>query len=511
MKLKKHVTPHGEVLLYNGAPNLEQLDALSQGAGDLWHSSLDQGYRNCFQEIIYQTAVFWWLLNDFENQNNAVCWRVNPAAFVIRETVWKQLKGFDLQYKSMKMSGIDFGYNLVRNQGGVSLHIKDLFQSEVPKIQISRLDRYTFFFKNFKPHHAFYMLLRKGFFKFPSECKAYLKAKKETIRNTPKTVPPRALNAIKGKPTISLVLPTMRRQAHAQTLLEDHKNQSYLIKEAIIIDATPKEERDHGFYRNEDFPFDVIVKWQTSSGSCRARNEAIALCKGEYIIFADDDIRIQLDFVENHIRLLQTYNAAACNGLDIMADNVKQDLSDLENRLHKIENERWKVGLSAMFSNANSCVRNDVVQELIGNDVNFDGGYGEDSDFGFRILEKGYVLLHNPFSPNLHLKPATGGYRWWGLEAKKKGKIRKAQPWELDNPVKNIIPVPSPTITYGILKHFKPNQIKEWRIKYFFIFLFKKDLKKLPLRMLQLTYKQVKFSKSLKYGRALINLGIRYK
>ena len=91
MKFKKHVTPHGEVLLYNGAPNLELLDVVSQEAGDLWHSSLDQGYTNCFQELMYQTAVFWWLLNDFENQNKAVCWRVNPFAFVIRETVWKQL------------------------------------------------------------------------------------------------------------------------------------------------------------------------------------------------------------------------------------------------------------------------------------------------------------------------------------------------------------------------------------------------------------------------------------
>ncbi|MFQ3296146.1 MAG: glycosyltransferase involved in cell wall biosynthesis [Polaribacter sp.] len=511
MKFKKHVTPHGEVLLYNGAPNLELLDVVSQEAGDLWHSSLDQGYTNCFQELMYQTAVFWWLLNDFENQNKAVCWRVNPFAFVIRETVWKQLNGLDLQYESTIMSGIDFGYNLVRNQGGTPLYIKDLFQPEVNNIQISRIDRYTFFFKNFKPHHAFYMVLRKGFLKFPLEFKGYLMAKKVAVRYKHKSIQPRALKAIKGEPTVSLVIPTMSRQRYTQALLEDHKKQSYLIKEVIIVDATPEEERNNRYYKNEDFPFDVIVKWQTSKGSCRARNEAINLCKGDYIIFADDDIRIQLNFVENHIRLLQTYNVAACNGLDIMAENVHQNLSDLENRLHKIEKIRWKVGVSAMFSNANSCVRRDVIQELIGNDINFDGGYGEDSDFGFRILEKGYVLLHNPFSPNLHLKPATGGYRWWGLEAKKKGKNRKVQPWELENPVKNIIPVPSPTITYGILKHFKPAQIKEWRIKYFFLFLFKNDLKKLPLRVLQLIVKQIKFSKSLQYGKALIKLGIRYK
>jgi glycosyltransferase involved in cell wall biosynthesis len=511
MPLKKYVTSNNEVLLYRGKPNMALLDELANGAGDVWHSSLQQGFFNCFQDLMYQTAVYWWFLNDFQHQNSAVSWRINTNAFVVRESIWNQLNGLDTQYESSLMSGLDFGYNLLRNQAGVPLNIKGLFPSEEITIQISKKDRYTFFFKNFKRQHPLYMLLRKGIFQFPSEYKAYLHAKKKAVKYVAKIINPRDLNPLKGKPSVSLVIPTMKRQAYSQILLEDHKKQSYLIKEAIIVDATPEEERDNKYYRNEDFPFEVVVKWQTNKGSCRARNEAIDLCTGDYIIFADDDIRILPDFVENHIRLLQTYNADACNGLDIMAENIHQDVTDLEKRLLKIDDKRWKVGVSGMFSNANSCVRRDVVQELIGNDINFDGGYGEDSDFGFRILKNGGVLLHNPFSPNLHLKPPTGGYRWWSLEAKKKGKKRKVQPWELDNPVKSISPVPSPTIMYGILKYYTSQQIKEWRVKHFFLFLFKRDPKKFPLRLIQLPYKQLQFSKSLKYAKALINLGIRYK
>jgi len=511
MQFKKYVTSYNEVLLYNGNPNLDLLDDLSKGAGDVWHSSLAQGFIDCFQDLKYQTAVYWWFLNDIKDQDSCVSWRININAFVIRESVWNQLNGIDNQYENELMSGLDFGYNLLRNQSGVPLHIKDLFPSEEHKIQISTQDRYTFFFKNFKAQHPFYMLLRKGVFKFPSEFKAYKKAKKNATKYVNSVVSPRDLKPIEGKPTVSLVIPTMKRQAYTQLLLNDHKNQSYLIKEAVIVDATPEAERDAQFYRNEDFPFDVVVKWQTTKGSCRARNEAIDLCTGDYIIFADDDVRVQPNFVENHIKLLQTYKAAACNGLDIMAENIHQNLTDLENRLVKIEGKRWKVGVSSMFSNANSCVRRDVIEELKGNDVNFDGGYGEDADFGLSILKKGEILLHNPFSPNLHLKPPLGGYRWWGAEAKKKGKVRKTQPWELNNPVKKIVPKPSPTITYGVLKHFSEEQIKEWRVKHFFLFLFKNNIKQFPLRLLQLPYKQLQFSKSLQYAKALINLGVRYK
>lgn len=282
----------------------------------------------------------------------------------------------------------------------------------------------------------------------------------------------RDLKPIEGSPTVSLVIPTMKRQAFTELLLKDYNAQTYPIKEAVIVDATPEAERDAQYYRPEHFNFDIKLKWQTTKGSCRARNEAIDLCTSDYIIFADDDVRVLPDFVEHHVKLLQTYNASACNGLDVMAEHTQQDLNDLKLRLDQLGSSRWRVGTSPIFSNANSCVRRDVVMKLQGNDINFDGGYGEDSDFGVRILKSGEVLLHNPFSANLHLKPPEGGYRFWGKESRILGKQRKAQPWELDTPVKWVRPVPSPTVTYGILKHYTPKQVKEWRIKHFFFICF---------------------------------------
>ena len=54
-----------------------------------------------------------------------------------------------------------------------------------------------------------------------------------------------------------------------------------------------------------------------------------------------------------------------------------------------------------MFSNANSCVKKEYVDLLVGNDINYDGGYGEDGDFGISLLKLGIPVLHNPFSANL--------------------------------------------------------------------------------------------------------------
>jgi glycosyltransferase involved in cell wall biosynthesis len=511
MNFKTYTAKNGEEFLYTGCPSFEVLETLVDSAGDLWHSSLDQGFKNYFPELVYQATVLWWYINDFENLDRTICWRLNIEAFVIRKNVWEQLEGIDLNYTIPAMQGLDLGYNMLYNLGSIPYHIKGLFEPELVERKVASVDRYLFFRKYFRPFQTFYMMYRKGLFNFISEYAAYRKAKKIVKLTKEKLITPRKLQPIAGNPTVSLIIPTMRRQEYSQLLLEDHKTQSYPITQAVIVDATPEDERDPKYYRQEDFDFKVDVFWQQSKGSCRARNEAIAKCTGDYIIFADDDIRILPDFVENHIRLLQTYNVAACNGLDIMAAHQEQDLSDLKIALKRLGNQRWKVGATSSFSNANSCVRKTVVDEIIGNDINFDGGYGEDRDFGLEIVKKGYTVLHNPFSVNLHLKPPQGGYRWWGKQAKITGKHRKKQPWELNHPVKFIKPIPSPTVLYGYIKHFPEENVREYKKKYFYIYLFRGPKAKFFHRLLNIPYRHLQFKKSLFYAKKLMELGVRFK
>jgi len=319
------------------------------------------------------------------------------------------------------------------------------------------------------------------------------------------------LRSIEGQPAVSYIIPTMMRQDFTLQLLDDLQNQIYKPTQVIVIDATPEQSRDLSLYQPNNYPFEVQFVWQTSKGSCRARNEAIDLCTGEFIVFGDDDIRIPPDFIEKHLQLLQTYNAGGCNGLDIRADHQQQTLLDLDEKLKHYKGQRWIVGAAQTFSNANSCVRRCHVNQLIGNDINYDGGYGEDSDFGLSLVKAGIMVLHNPFSANLHLKPPVGGYRFWGSQAKIVGKKRKAQPWELDTPVRTIRPVPSPTIMYQIHKHFTPQQLIEYKNKYFTMHLFKGNKAALPLKIIKLPYKLMQFKKSVFYAQQLMQLGKRTK
>jgi len=512
MKLQTYTTSKGEELLYTGTPNFNLLDHLADGLGDIWHSSFEQGYKNAFPEIVYQTAVFFWYGNDFDNLDECVSWRLNPNNFVVRKSVWKALNGFDIDFESEQMKALDFAYNALRNNGAIPLYIKGLYDSEEKEnINLSPKDRYVFYRKNFKLSHSYYMLFRQGIWRI-KEWQAFRYANKNfKFRRLIAPIPTRTLNDIEGNPTTSYIIPTMLRQDFTLNLLEDLKNQTYKVNQVVVVDATPEEKRDESLYNPNNYPFEVVFNWQTTKGSCRARNEAIDLCNGDYIVFGDDDIRIPPNFIENHIKLLQTYKAGACNGLDIRADNQFQTLDDFEIKLKKLDSNNFKVGAAQSFSNANSCVKREYVTKLVGNDINYDGGYGEDSDFGISLTKIGATVLYNPFSVNLHLKPPQGGYRFWGSQAKITGKKRKTQPWELDTPVKWIRPVPSPTIMYQLYKHFSKSQRKEYKNKYFLKFLFGENKILFPLRVVKLPYKWMQFKKSEFYAKKLMALGKRTK
>ncbi|MFA5298268.1 MAG: family 2 glycosyl transferase, partial [Lutibacter sp.] len=91
--------------------------------------------------MVYQTAVFFWYLNDYDNLDECVSWRLNPKAFAVRKLVWETLNGFDADYKNPQMQALDFGYNAIRNSGAIPLYVNGLFNNlEKEKINITAKD-----------------------------------------------------------------------------------------------------------------------------------------------------------------------------------------------------------------------------------------------------------------------------------------------------------------------------------------------------------------------------------
>lgn len=463
-------TVAGDKYIVAGSPDWSVLEESAGGPGDLWHSGLQRGCGGLLDELRYWTPCGWWYLNDTDPLISSVSWRVDAFGFVARRSAWEALGGFDPAYASSVAQGLDFGFRLLQ-AGGVPLHVPNLFpamrQAE-PHPALPREDVYLFFARHFKRDYRLYMLLRESVRRRSpaKEWRAFREAEKRAggIPAPPATpIPPRSLLPLRDPaPKVSVVIPTMGRQEYTANLLADYCRQTLPPHEVFVVDATPEGNRQSGVYEALQKRLPLRVIWQRSLGSCRARNEAIRLASGDYVVFGDDDTRILPDFLENHVRLLETYGAQAANGLDVRAGHVHEGPRDLEKKLAALELREGPVGVESKFNNANGCVRREWVECCIGNDANFDGGYGEDGDFGQCLREKGAVILHNPYSANLHLKPARGGFRWWG----ERGRGAERLPWEIVRRCGWLRPRPSPTIVYGLMKHYAREQVREWFLLY---------------------------------------------
>jgi hypothetical protein len=88
-------------------------------------------------------------------------------------------------------------------------------------------------------------------------------------------------------------------------------------------------------------------------------------------------------------------------------------------------------------------------------------GYGEDTDFGMQLRNKGFDIIYFPEIRILHLKAPMGGFR-----------IKVKQLWDDEK----IQPKPSPTIMYVFLKHYTQQQLLCYKLVSFF-----KLLKKEPV------------------------------
>lgn len=232
------------------------------------------------------------------------------------------------------------------------------------------------------------------------------------------------------KKTIDVIIPTIGRKDFLKDFLKDLSIQTHLPNTVIIVEQNPIEGSDSelNYIKEEKWPFEIQHIFTHQSGACNARNLALKEIKSEWVFFADDDIRINPDF------LCTALNKCSENGAKIVS------FSCLQKEQVKIYNYvfQW-----VTFGSGCSLVLADC---LTGSEFNmgYEFGYGEDGDFGMQLRNKGFDILYLPEPEILHLKAPIGGFR-----------IKPKLKWQDEI----IPPKPSPTILLFFISHYSKQQI----------------------------------------------------
>ena len=102
------------------------------------------------------------------------------------------------------------------------------------------------------------------------------------------------------------------------------------------------------------------------------------------------------------------------------------------------------------FSSGCSVVKSSLLEGLEFRKC-FEFGFGEDTDFGFQLRQKGCSIIYYNKFPVLHLKAPIGGFR-----------TKIVRPWSMDF----IKPKPEPTISLCALMNYSSHQIRGFKLFY---------------------------------------------
>ena len=224
--------------------------------------------------------------------------------------------------------------------------------------------------------------------------------------------------------SLDVLIPTIGRGKYLYNVLTDLREQIILPQKVIIIEQNPglDSTTQLDYLTAEEWPFEIDHTFIHKTGACNARNIALEKVTAEWVFFADDDIRIPANFISDTCDFIAVGKPEAFT-VSCLREGEHEPIKQVI---------QWRT-----FGSGCSFVKAACLQDLRF-DLAFEGGFGEDADFGMQLRNKGVDILYNPFLKLTHLKAPVGGFRH-----------KFKNPWDDEK----FPPKPSPTVMVYQLKH----------------------------------------------------------
>lgn len=294
-------------------------------------------------------------------------------------------------------------------------------------------DEYRFVSKYFNRVWVFYVLLIRLFsFKNPvHEIKAFFNSRqvsRSQYLKSPIKYPEwkeYKSELIIENPLVSVIIPTLNRYSYLKDVLHDLEKQDYSNVEVIVIDQSQPFHKE--FYSK--FKLNLKVRYQEEKALWLARNKAIKQSKGEYMLLFDDDSRVNGDWISNHLKCLDFFNADVSSGVSI--SKVGAEIPPNYNFFR----------VSDQLDTGNVLIKKEVFRTIGLFDRQFEKQRMGDGEFGLRVFLQGFLNVSNPYAKRLHLKVESGGLRDMGS-------------WDAFRTKKWLAPKPIPSVLYFFRKYY---------------------------------------------------------
>jgi GT2 family glycosyltransferase len=380
----------------NPLPSYEDLLKVTQEKGNMWHVGTALGNQSIpkLLAMVQPTSMLHWIADSAIDHSS---WKCSFKGCLLVKEVFQDIP-IDTYSNSLDLMALDFGYTAMKS--GVIPRFSKRLSKEVSPLKYTsvKAKEELGFIKRNLDTKAFIWCYFLSFLKisplrFIQLFK--LKKKKEILFQYP--------NSNKGtfdlKKKISIVIATLNRYQVLQEELLEIQKLSPSVDEIVIVDQTPKNERNPSFL--EPFKELPITYLEVDRiGQCSARNIGYKAATGDYIWFLDDDMKeFPKDYLKRHLETLAKYDADISCGVP---DETGTDF---------IKREPYKAFLSDGFPTNDVLLKKELLEEVDGFDEKMDQLQSEDQEIGLRLIKKGALSIKNTKLRLLHLRAPMGGLR----------------------------------------------------------------------------------------------------
>lgn len=223
---------------------------------------------------------------------------------------------------------------------------------------------------------------------------------------------------------VSVIIPTLNRYNYLADILRDFERQTYTNFEVVVVDQSDDFKAD--FYHQ--FQLDIKLIRQEEKALWLARNTAIQRAKGSLIALSEDDVRIKPDWLEQHLKCLNLFNAQVSAGLFYPKGS-------------NIPESNHYYAIAQQFATGNAMFYKSVLDHVGLFDRQFEKQRMGDGEFGMRLYLAGFTCVSNPFASCEDLKARSGGLREMGS-------------WDAFRPTSWMAPRPIPSVLYYYRRYF---------------------------------------------------------
>jgi len=209
-----------------------------------------------------------------------------------------------------------------------------------------------------------------------------------------------------GQDSVSIIIPTSGRPTHLSGCLKSILSQEIPLEkwEVIVV--------ENGYQACCLQVVDSFVPrlpmryfYQRGKSAAAARNRGAHLAKGDILVFLDDDCFAQANWLRAILGPFKEPRIVAVGGQYLPPD--KGIMSRYLQSRGILSEPPRENGTVFYLLTGNMAIRKETFFSIGGFDEGFKRCGGEDADLGYRLRERGIVLVYEPEAKVTHAHPAT--------------------------------------------------------------------------------------------------------